>query len=152
MQALSDLLTPERTASQVPGLSKKRLFESLARLISNDKPELSYDEVFSQLIAREKLGSTGLGQGIAIPHCRIPGCGAAIGALLTLSEPIDFDAPDSKPVDLVFALLVPDGEEQQHLNTLAGIARLFSQQDYCDRLRAASDDAALYAAAGVGSD
>ena len=150
MQALTDLLTPERTASRLPGLSKKRLFESLARIISDDLPGLSYDEVFGQLIAREKLGSTGLGHGIAIPHCRIPGCGAPVGALLTLADPIDFDAPDNEPVNLVFALLVPEGEEQQHLDTLAGIARLFSQADYCDRLRAATSDAELFAAAEGG--
>ncbi len=153
MQALAELLTPERTACHVPGLSKKRLFESLARIISDDQPELSYDDVFGQLIAREKLGSTGLGQGIAIPHCRIEGCGAPLGALLTLAEPIDFDAPDNKPVDLVFALLVPEGEHQKHLDTLAGVARLFSQSDYCEALRTAADNDALFAvAAGDGSD
>ncbi len=150
MQALAELLTPERTASQVPGLSKKRLFESLARIISDDQPDLSYDEVFSQLIAREKLGSTGLGHGIAIPHCRISGCGGPVGALLTLAEPIDFDAPDNEPVNLVFALLVPEGEEQKHLDTLAGIARLFSQADYCARLRAAPNDAELFKVAESG--
>ncbi len=152
MQALTELLTPERTACQVPGLSKKRLFETLARLISDDQPSLSYDEVFSQMIAREKLGSTGLGHGIAIPHCRISGCGAPMGALLTLADPIDFDAPDNQPVDLVFALLVPDGEHQRHLDTLAGVARLFSQADYCAKLRAATDNQALYAAAASGAD
>jgi len=147
MQTLAELLTPERTACRVPGLSKKRLFESLARIISDDQPSLSYDEVFSQLIAREKLGSTGLGQGIAIPHCRIAGCGAPLAALLTLAEPIDFDAPDNEPVDLVFALLVPEGEHQRHLDTLAGVARLFSRADFCSGLRGAADDAALFAAA-----
>ncbi|MFV8820126.1 PTS IIA-like nitrogen regulatory protein PtsN [Haliea sp. E17] len=150
MQSLADLLTPERTASRVPGLSKKRLFESLARIISNDLPGISYDAVFSNLIAREKLGSTGLGQGIAIPHCRMPGCEGPVGALLTLAEPIEFDAPDNQPVDLVFALLVPEGEEQRHLNTLAGIARQFSQADYCARLRAAENDEALFAVAEAG--
>jgi PTS system nitrogen regulatory IIA component len=147
MQPLAELLTPERTACQVPGLSKKRLFETLARVISEDQLSLSYDEVFSQLIAREKLGSTGLGEGIAIPHCRIGNCSQPTGTLLTLSEPIDFDSPDNQPVDLVFALLVPEEGHQQHLDTLAQLARLFSQSGFCDSLRGARDQAELYALA-----
>lgn len=144
MQTLAELLTPERTASQVPGLSKKRIFEAIARIISEDQLSLPYELVFDQLFAREKLGSTGLGKGIAIPHCRVGNCTAPMGTLLTLSEPIDFDAPDNQPVDLVFALLVPDGEHQQHLDTLAGIARLFSQDGFCRQLREATDANSLY--------
>lgn len=144
MQPLAEILTPERTACQVPGLSKKRLFETLARVISDDQISLSYDEVLSQLIAREKLGSTGLGDGIAIPHCRIGNCSQPTGTLLTLSEPIDFDSPDNQPVDLVFALLVPEEAHQQHLETLAGLARLFSQPTFCDALRNAKDQAELF--------
>ena len=141
---LDNLLTPERTACQVPGLSKKRLFETLARIISVDQLSLTYEEVFTQLINREKLGSTGLGEGIAIPHSRIGNCTHPIGTLLTLAEPIDFDAPDGKPVDMVFALLVPEEATQQHLDTLAQIARLFSQADYCRALRAATDIEQLF--------
>jgi PTS system nitrogen regulatory IIA component len=144
MQALDKLLTPERTACRVPGLSKKRLFETLARIISDDQLSLSYDEVFSQLNTREKLGSTGLGEGIAIPHCRIGNCSQPTGALLTLAEPIDYDAPDNRPVDIVFALLVPEDANQQHLDTLAGLARLFHQADFCDHVREARDSEALY--------
>lgn len=147
MQVLSELLTPERTACKVPGLSKKRLFEALARIISEDQAYLSYDETFDQLTAREKLGSTGLGRGIAIPHCRISGCATPVAALVTLAEPIEFEAPDNQPVDLVLALLVPEDQHQQHLDTLAGIARLFSDADFCARLRAAGDTGALFAAA-----
>ncbi len=147
MQPLAQLLTPERTACQVPGLSKKRLFETLARIISEDQLSLSYDEVFSQLIARERLGSTGLGEGIAIPHCRIGNCSQPMGTLLTLSEPIDFDAPDNQPVDLVFALLVPEEAHQQHLETLASLARLFSQPDFCEALRNTKSADDLYSLA-----
>ncbi len=147
MQTMAQLLTPERTACQVPGLSKKRLFGTLAQIISDDQPSLPQDLVFDQLIAREKLGSTGLGGGIAIPHCRVDNCSSAVGCLITLSEAIDFDAPDNQPVDLVFALLVPDGEHQQHLDTLAGIARLFSQASFVKGLREAADADALYQAA-----
>lgn len=146
-QPLENLLTPERTACKVPGISKKRIFETIARMISEDQISLSYDEVFTQLIAREKLGSTGLGQGIAIPHCRIGNCTQPLGTLVTLDEAIDFDAPDGQPVDLVFALLVPEDAHQKHLDTLAQIARCFSQPQYCKRLRAASDPGSLFQAA-----
>ncbi|RLQ21917.1 PTS IIA-like nitrogen-regulatory protein PtsN [Seongchinamella sediminis] len=144
MQPLAHLLTPERTACQVPGLSKKRLFETLARIISDDQISLPYDEVFDHLIARERLGSTGLGEGIAIPHCRIGNCSQPLGTLITLSEPIDFDAPDGRPVDLVFALLVPEEANQQHLDTLASLARLFSQASFCDDLRRVDDPVTMY--------
>ncbi len=144
MQTLEKLLTPGRTACRVPGVSKKRLFETLAKTISTDQLSLPYGEVFAQLIAREKLGSTGLGQGIAIPHCRVDNCIHPIGTLMTLQDPIDFDAPDDQPVDLLFALLVPAEAHQQHLDILANIAKLFSNGDFCKQLRAASDDQSLY--------
>ena len=144
MQFLAKILTPERSVCRAPGGSKKRLFETLARIISQDQPSLTYDEVFSQLIGREKLGSTGLGQGIAIPHCRVEHCDQPLGTLLSLQEPIDFDAPDDQPVDLLFALLVPGEAHQQHLDILADVARMFSQEQFCQRLRAATDDQMLY--------
>lgn len=147
MQTLSDILTPGRTLCQAPGISKKRLFETIAGVISDDQEALSSKEVFDHLIAREKLGSTGLGQGIAIPHCRASACSSPIGTLVTLEEPIDFDAPDEQPVDLLFVLLVPEEANQQHLDILAGVARMLSQEDFCSRLRNARDSQALYSVA-----
>jgi nitrogen PTS system EIIA component len=144
MNALNQILTPARTVSCAPGLSKKRLFETIAKIVCDDQLNLPYDEVLEHLIAREKLGSTGLGGGIAIPHCRVGHCDEPLGTLLTLEEPIPFDAPDDKPVDLLFVLLVPEEAHQQHLDILATVARLFSQADLCERLRAARDDRALY--------
>ena len=144
MQAISQLLTPGRTACCVPGISKKRLLETIARIISEDQVSMPYNAVLSRLIAREKLGSTGLGQGIAIPHCRVDNCTHALGTLVTLEEAIDFDAPDGNPVDILFVLLVPEEAQQQHLDILAGIAGLFSQQSYCEQLRHAGDAATLY--------
>lgn len=141
---MKDILTPARTLCRAPGLSKKRLFETIASIISEDQPALVYDEVFSQLTAREKLGSTGLGQGIAIPHCRVDACPEPLGTLVTLEQAIDFDAPDDQPVDLLFALLVPGEAHQQHLDILANVARLFSQPDFCRQLRAAPDSQALF--------
>jgi PTS system nitrogen regulatory IIA component len=147
MQPLDDILTPARTLYHAPGSSKKKLFETIASAIAEDQLSLTGDEVFAQLIAREKLGSTGLGRGIAIPHCRVSNCTHPLGTLVTLEEPIEFDAPDDLPVDLLFVLLVPEEAHQQHLDILAGIARLFSQADFCDRLRAARDSEELYAIA-----
>ena len=141
---MNDILTPARTACQVQGGSKKRLFETIARIICDDQPSLDYEQVFAQLTAREKLGSTSLGQGIAIPHCRVDECPQPLGTLLTLEQPIDFDAPDDQPVDLLFALLVPGEANQQHLDILAGLARLFHQQDFCRQLRAARDSTTLF--------
>lgn len=147
MQILRKLLTPERTVCSAPGVSQKRLFETAARLISDDQLSLPYELVFSSLIAREKLGSTGLGGGIAIPHCRVNNCTHSMGTLITLEKPINFDAPDGKPVDILFVLLVPEEAQQQHLDILAGIAGLFSQEDFCSQLRAASDAQELYSSA-----
>lgn len=145
MQVLSQLLTPGRTLCRAQGSSKKKLFETLAELMCTDHPELPpQSEVFTQLVARERLGSTGLGGGIAIPHCRIPGCPEPLAALVSLAEPIDFDAPDDVPVDLLCVLLVPDQAQQEHLDILARIARLFSQATFCEALRDATDSDSLF--------
>ena len=144
MTTLSQILTPERTVCRTPGVSKKRLFETISKIVCNDQLSLPYSEVLDHLIAREKLGSTGMGQGIAIPHCRVGNCAHPLGALLTLEEPIPFDAPDDNPVDLLFVLLVPAEAHQQHLDILADIAGLFSQAEFCQRLRQAQDSRSLY--------
>ena len=147
MHAFSEILTPARTVCHVPGSSKKRLFETIARIVADDQPQMAYDEVLDHLVAREKLGSTGLGQGIAIPHCRAEHCSAPLGTLISLAQPIPFDAPDERDVDLLFVLLVPPEAHQQHLDILAEIARRLSEAAYCERLRAASDDRELFDAA-----
>jgi nitrogen PTS system EIIA component len=144
MQALVQLLTPGRTVCRVSGLSKKRLFEKIAKVISEDQVSLPYSLVLSSLIAREKLGSTGLGAGIAIPHCRIENCTHALGTLVTLDQPTEFDAPDGKPVDILFILLVPDEAQQQHLDILASVAELFSQQAFCEAIRGAESSSTLF--------
>ena len=144
MNFLTEILSPARTVCRAPGSSKKRLFETIARIISEDQPTLEYEAIFAQLIAREKLGSTGLGQGIAIPHCRLDACPQPLGTLITLEPAVDFDAPDEQPVDLLFALLVPGEAHQQHLDILANVARLFSQGGFCQQLRAAEEDLVLY--------
>lgn len=144
MGTLNIILTPGRTVCRAPSVSKKRLFETIAQVVCEEQPDLPQHEVLDQLNARERLGSTGLGGGIAIPHCRVEHCPHPIGALLSLEEPIAFDAPDGQPVDLLFALLVPIEADQAHLDLLAEIAGLFSQADFCQRLRQASDHRELY--------
>ena len=147
---LSAILTPERTLCGAQGNSKKRVIENLSQFICQDIFALNADELFNKLIERERLGSTALGQGIAIPHCRIDNCSQITGSLIKLETPVDFDAPDGDPVDLLFVLLVPDEAHDEHLTALATIAELFSNPDYCNRLRACQDSEALYQAATKG--
>jgi len=138
------MLTPERTLCSAPGVSKKRLFENAANLICENQSELAASDVFTSLLAREKLGSTALGEGIAIPHCRINQCTEAVGCLITLEEAIDFDAPDGKPVDILFVLLVPEEAQQEHLTILGGLAELLSNREFCQGLRDAGDSQELH--------
>jgi nitrogen PTS system EIIA component len=101
--------------------------------------------VYEKLQERERLGSTGLGGGIALPHARMEGLENARGAFLNLAEPVAFDAVDGRPVDLVFGLLVPQSATEQHLQLLAALARLFHDKSFCDGLRKAEDPAAVLA-------
>ncbi|MBM7332420.1 MAG: PTS IIA-like nitrogen regulatory protein PtsN [Alcanivorax sp.] len=139
-----ELLTEDRTYDDVAVTSKKRLLDQIAQLAAASCGGLNEQEVFDALVAREKLGSTGIGEGIAIPHCRLGHCDAAIGLLLKLSEPVDFDAVDGRPVDLVFVLLVPEQNPEQHLKTLSHLANLFNDDDYRSDLRHAHGNQRLY--------
>ena len=144
---LNSILSPELTFCRVHGVSKKHLLETSAGLIAGRFPEVDASQLYAALSAREQLGSTGLGDGIAIPHCRIPRSQKTIGCLVSLAEPIDFDAIDNKAVDLLFFLLVPDNMLASHLETLRMLAEHFSRPEFCARLRAATTSAELYAAA-----
>mgnify|MGYP005652465205 CR=1 FL=1 len=144
MLELANILSPARTLCRAPVVSKKRFFETAAELINGDQKEIATELVFASLLAREKLGSTALGEGIAIPHCRMANCSQAVGSLITLSEPVDFEAPDRQGVDILFVLLVPEEGHQEHLDILAGLAGLLSRPDFCDQLRAANDASQLY--------
>ncbi len=101
--------------------------------------------IFDSLFAREKLGSTGLGQGVAIPHGRIKGLKQAVGAFLRLATPVPFDSPDGRPVDLLFVLLVPEQATEQHLQILSELAQNFSDRAFREKLHAAADPAAVVA-------
>lgn len=128
MNHLNQLLPPENIVLDLDASSKKRVFEYVGLLFENNQG-IARSAVFDSLFAREKLGSTGLGRGIAIPHGRIKGLKEARGAFLRLSTPVPFDSPDGKPVSLLFVLLVPEQATEQHLQILSELAERFSDRN-----------------------
>jgi len=142
--SLNSVLTPLRTLDGVPGGSKKRLLEFFSKFISQQIPALEGNEVFDKLIARERLGSTGIGEGIAVPHCRISNCSESVGTFIRLKDKIDFDAIDGKPVDMMFILLVPEEANDEHLNLLSSLAEKFADPEFCRKLRTAPGSEELY--------
>ncbi len=133
-----DILSLDCIESAASVSSKKRVLEKLGGLITTQNPELSEDEIFESLVSRERLGSTGIGHGVAIPHGRVKTGGKSIGCFLQLENAVDFDAIDGKPVDLVFGLLVPEDSTDEHLQILSTLANLFSNEEICDNLRQAA--------------
>jgi PTS system nitrogen regulatory IIA component len=144
MIRLETILTPGRSQVNAPGGSKKRALQNIAKLIAHEVSELREEDVFDKLFAREKLGSTGFGNGIAIPHCRLSGCNTPVSALVKLEHPIDYDAIDGAPVDLLFVLLVPEAATDAHLELLRQIASMLDRQEIRERLRSAQSSEALY--------
>ena len=144
MIRLETILTPARSLVNVPGGSKKRVLEQIANLVARDLTDLDAQDIFENLIAREKLGSTGFGNGIAIPHCRLPGCQAPISAVLHLDAAVDFGAIDGAPVDLLFVLLVPEAATDEHLELLRQIASMLDREQVRERLRQAQSNEELY--------
>lgn len=138
MNPLTKLLTPSQVLLDLEASSKKRVFEQAGMLFESHLG-LARSIVFDSLFAREKLGSTGLGQGIAIPHGRIKGLKQAAGAFLRLSTPVPFDSPDGRPVSLLFVLLVPEQATEEHLQILSELAQRFAERPFRDALLAATD-------------
>lgn len=147
MNCLFDLLNPQRCLCRIRGGSKKRLFETVADVLAWEQEALHPAELVAGMLAREKLGSTALGDGIAIPHCRLSHCETPAGVLLSLCDGVDFDPPDGEPVDLLFALVVSPQATRTHLNLLAELALLFSQAEFRQALRACRSSEALYSTA-----
>ena len=133
--ALADILSVERVRCAAEASSKKKAVEMLSELMAGADATPDARAIADRLLAREKLGSTALGHGVAIPHGRCPEVTSAIAAVLKLREGVDFDAPDGKPVDLVVGLLVPEECTDGHLQLLAQLAELFSQPEIRERLR-----------------
>ena len=144
MNPLSNLLSVSQVLLDLEAGSKKRVFEQAGILFATHLG-IARSVIFDSLFAREKLGSTGLGQGIAIPHGRIKGLKQAAGAFIRLPAPIPFDSPDGRPVNLLFVLLVPEQATEQHLQILSELAQRFSDRAFRDALAAAPDAESIVA-------
>ena len=140
---LSTILQPECTTCATPG-SKKKVLELISDLAAVQYPTLSSQEIFESLLAREKMGSTGIGNGIAIPHGRLSNISQPVAVLIKCEEPISFDAIDKQPVDILFALLVPADQCEQHLSTLSTMAEKLNNKRIVKQLRKTKDESELY--------
>ncbi len=140
---LSTILQPECTTCATPG-SKKKVLELISDLAAVQYPTLSSQEIFESLLAREKMGSTGIGNGIAIPHGRLTNISQPVAVLIKCEEPISFDSIDRQPVDILFALLVPEEQCEQHLSTLSTMAEKLNNKHIVKQLRKTQDESELY--------
>lgn len=141
---IASLLTPERIRAGANATSKKRTLELLSELLTGDAGDPSTRNVFESLIGRERLGATGLGRGVALPHARVSTVDQPTAALVRLAEPVDFDAIDKQRVDLLFALLVPEASTDEHLRILRALAEMFRDEQFCERLRASESAEEMY--------
>lgn len=138
MNPVVQLLTPEDILFDVDAPSKRRVFEEVGRFFER-RYGLSQKRVVDGLCAREELGSTGLGQGVAIPHARIKGLRKAVAAIVCTRLPVPFDAPDGKPVSDMVVLLVPEQGTEEHLQILASVAQMFADRQFREKLRMCVD-------------
>jgi PTS system nitrogen regulatory IIA component len=143
MSLISKILTSECVLLDAESTSKKRVFERVGILFENTQ-NIARSQVFDSLFAREKLGSTGLGQGVAIPHGRVKGLRDAVAAFVKMETPIPFDAPDGLPVNFIFVLLVPERATDLHLHILGELAQMFSDQKFRDELTNTNDVIAIH--------
>jgi nitrogen PTS system EIIA component len=143
MNMIVQLLTPESILTELEAGSKKRLFEQVSAHFEK-LAGIARNDVFTGLINRERLGSTALGLGVAIPHARLKGLKQATGVFVRLKTAIDFDAPDDHPVQLVFVLMVPEDANEAHLEALSNLAEMFSRRSFREQLQLAPDAARLF--------
>ncbi len=161
---INQLITPDRVKCLSGINSKKRTLESLSHLLGSGTKGIEHMDIFHQLIERERLGSTGLGRGVALPHARLSGKQNkpnsttefspehtpeytqeyTLGSFIKLDKGIDFDSTDLQPTDLLFGLLVPEEYTDEHLQVLATLANMFSDADFCEQLRHCHTDEELY--------
>ena len=132
---LSEIINVNRIRNDVDVKSKKRALEALSDLIAQDQTQLETGDIFDSLISRERLGATGVGYGIAIPHGRIKNCQKITGAFIQLNEGVDFNTVDNQPVDMLFALIVPEESTDEHLQALALLASMFNDEKFREKLR-----------------
>lgn len=143
MSLISKILPAENILLDSESTSKKRIFERVGLLFENSL-HIARSLVFDSLFAREKLGSTGLGQGVAIPHGRVKGLRDAAAAFVKMKNPIPFDAPDGLPVNFIFVLLVPERATDLHLHLLGELAQMFSDKAFRDQLQSTDDPVAIH--------
>ncbi|MCP4389728.1 MAG: PTS transporter subunit EIIA [Gammaproteobacteria bacterium] len=137
---VSALLSPQTIFLDTEISSKKKLLELIANIVA-DQTKLSESSIYNNLLNRERLGSTGLGQGFAVPHARLNDLDKTRACFFRLKEAVNFEAPDNLPVDLVFTIIIPQEATEEHLLILSSLARIFSREEICDAIRnAASKD------------
>ncbi len=146
MMRISDVLTPEMSLCDLHWSSKKKVFENLAQFISKnlDGDTDRAEALFQSMVARERLGSTGIGKGVAVPHCRVNGITRVYGCLIKLNFSIDYDSLDDQPVDLIFALIVPDEQSDDHEKTLACVTKVLQSANSREKLRACRNNQQLF--------
>ena len=146
MMRISDVLTPEMSLCDLQWGSKKKVFENLAQFLSKnleggtDRAEA----LLQSMVARERLGSTGIGKGVAVPHCKVNGITRVYGCLIKLNLSIDYDALDNQPVDIIFALVVPDEHNDNHEKTLSCVTKVLQSASSRAKLRACRDNQQLF--------
>lgn len=143
---LESLLPLSRVCSNLDVSSKKRALQSLSQLLADEVTELNKGDIFDSFLARERLGTTGLGKGVAIPHGRMASAKEAYAAVLKLDNGVSYDAPDDIPVDILVGLVVPENSTEEHLHILAGFAELMANERSLEQLRKSNDDETLYKA------
>ena len=143
---IKDILHPDCTLCAVQGTSKKRVLELISQIASHYLMDIDQGTILSSLTCREKMGSTGIGNGIALPHGRLQDLENVIAVVVTSATPINYDAIDHAPVDIFFAILVPENKASEHLGTLSAIARKLNNKETLSRMRKAKTDQELFEA------
>lgn len=133
------LVNAENISFHDPASSKKKVLENLSQKLAVNTTATTAEKIFQVLLERERLGSTGLGKGVAIPHARVPGLSHTVAAMLTLDTPVPFESADSHPIDIAFGLLVPEEDTDNHLQHLSRLVTLFRDADICEKIRTAND-------------
>ncbi len=140
----TDILIPERTVVSEQAYTQKTILEFISTLFIHTMPQLTVEEIYNSLSAREALGSTAIGHGVAIPHARLASVTHMMGTLVHAKTPIEFDALDGKPVDIIFTLLVPLDAADEHIKILALITKIFNDAEHREQIRRIKDSQALF--------
>jgi len=140
---INEIINPARVLASLKPNSKKQLLQELAD-VGAEETAIEAHTIFESLLEREKLGSTGVGNGVAIPHAKLPGMDRIVGVFAHLNKPVTFEAVDDQPVDIVFMLLAPEGSGADHLKALSRIARILRNQSTLAGIRSSTDPEAIY--------